>query len=182
MESSTLLQRMRPILDWASDNIDTVRTRSAVRRLRGFLIHNETSVMIFSCFVVASFGLLINSVKLSGSPPPAACQVALASDPNFFANISQAVLSILSVYLTILPVIRTKSFGLTYRFWFWSSLAISALSSVTSLALYHWHPVVSGVFSWAGAFFQVAITLLLTLSIEDASKAGSLDALELHEN
>ena len=156
------------------------------KKLRGghklveFLVHAETSLVVFSTFVAASAIFIAISITRGSVPVPTVCQISLGSDSNFFANVSQAVLSVLSLYLVILPIARSRSLGLRYRFWFWGCLFISFLASVLSLGLYSSYPVAAGVLGWTGAFAQVAITLLLTQSIEEASKAGSIDSIELH--
>jgi hypothetical protein len=173
---------MESVIEHVSHSLDLAKRFLRFRRFMEFLTHEETSLVVFSCFVAASAVSMATSVKLASSPPSTGCQVSLASDSNFFANVSQTILSILSVYLIILPIVRSRSLGLRYRFWFWVCLFISSLSSILSLGLYSPFPMASGVLGWTGTFAQVAITLLLTQSIDRASKAGSIDGIELHVN
>ncbi|KAE9370927.1 hypothetical protein N431DRAFT_343785 [Stipitochalara longipes BDJ] len=171
---------MKLLIERTTDWLQLAKKFIGWRKLVEFLVHAETSLVIFSISVAASAILMAISITRASSPVAKVGQISLGSDPNFFANVSQAVLSVLSIYLIILPIARSRSLGLRYRFWFWGCLFISALSSILSLGLYSLYPVASGVLGWTGTFAQVAITLLLTRSIEEASKAGSIDSIELH--
>jgi len=170
---------MESVFEHLSQSLDLAKTFQRFRRFVGFLTHTETSLVVFSCFVAASAVFMAISVKLASSPPTTACQAGLTSDSSFFANVSQTILSILSVYLIILPILRSRSLGLRYRFWFWGCLFISSLSGILSLGFYCPFPMVSGVLAWTGTFAQAAITLLLTQSIDRASKAGNIGGIEL---
>jgi hypothetical protein len=170
---------MESVFEHLSQSLDLAKTFQRFRRFVGFLTHTETSLVVFSCFVAASAVFMAISVKLASSPPTTACQASLTSDSSFFANVSQTILSILSVYLIILPILRSRSLGLRYRFWFWGCLFISSLSGILSLGFYCPFPMVSGVLAWTGTFAQAAITLLLTQSIDRASKAGNIGGIEL---
>lgn len=171
---------MKSLIERVSDLHYSAKTLRGLRRFIVFLTHAETSLVVFSCFVAVSAIFMAISITLGSSPVSKVYQGSLGSDPNFFANTSQAILSILSVYLIILPIVRSRSLGLRYRFWFWGCLFISSLSTILSLGLYSRLPVASGVFGWTGTFAQVAITLLLAQSIDRASKTGSIDSIELH--
>ena len=171
---------MKSLIERTADSLHFAKTLLGWRRLVEFLVHAETSLVLFSSFVAASAVFMAVSITRGSSSVSKVCQTSLGSGPNYFANISQAILSILSIYSLILPIVRSRSLGLRYRFWFWGCLFISSLSSILSLGLYSQHPVVSGVLGWTGTFAQVTITLLLTQSIERASKAGSIDSIELH--
>jgi hypothetical protein len=173
---------MGSVIEDVSDLLDLAKRFLRFRIFLEFLTHDETSLVVFLVFVVASAVFTTISVKLASSSPSTACQASLASDSNFFANASQTILSILSVYLIILPIIRSRSLGLRYRFWFWGCLFISSLSSILSVGLYSQFPMASGVLGWTGTFAQVVITLLLTQSIDRALKAGSIDGIGLHVN
>jgi hypothetical protein len=123
---------------------------------------------------------MVLSYPLPNSPVSPSCQDNLRSGSNFYANVSQGLLSILTVYLTILPTLRSKTLGLRYRIWFWACLSTSAVSSILSLGFYPVFPLVSGVLGWISSFTQVMLTLLLALSIQRASKEGGIDGIELH--
>jgi hypothetical protein len=109
---------MESVFEHVSQSLDLAKTFLRFRRFVEFLTHSETSLVVFSCFVAASAVFMAISVKLASSPPTTACQASLTSDSNFFANVSQTILSILSVYLIILLILRSRSLGLRYRFWF----------------------------------------------------------------
>ena len=170
--------------DRVFDYFDLVKRLMRARKFQAFLIHEETCLVIFSCFTAASAVCM----ALSFWPPSPNSSVLqnwqdnVQPGSNFYGIVSQGILSILAVYLTILPILRSKTLGLRYRFWFWTCLSTSAVSSLLSLGLYVGLPLVSGVFGWISAFTQVMLTLLLTLSIQRASKEGSMDGIELHVN
>src|SRR5277367_4234180 len=98
-------QYMESVIEHVSHSLDPAKTLLRFRRFMEFLAHEETSFMVFSCFVAVSAVFMATSVKLVSSPPSTACQVSLISDSDFFANVSQTILSILSVYLIILPIV-----------------------------------------------------------------------------
>ncbi|KAN0105977.1 hypothetical protein V8E51_008853 [Hyaloscypha variabilis] len=106
-----------------------------------FLVHAETCLVVFSTFVAASAIFIAISITRGSVPVPTVCQISLGSDSNFFATVSQALLSVLSLYLVILPIARSRSLGLRYRFGFWGSLFISFLASALSVGLYSSYPV-----------------------------------------
>jgi hypothetical protein len=117
------------------------------------------------------------AAKLASSPSETTCPpISLISDPNFYTNISQTILSLLSIYLMIIPVIRSRTLGLQYRSWFWACLAVSSVTSILGVSLSGQFPMASGMLGWIGTFAQVVITMLVTQSIRSASKEGSLPA------
>lgn len=177
---STSSYHYKEYIERIMDSYRIAKTVLRIRRFWRFFIHTETCLVVFSCCVAASAVFMAISIQLSVAPTPPTSQLPLNSDSKFFSDVSQTILSILSVYLIILPIARSRSLGLRYRFWFWGCLFISSMSSILSLGLYAEFSVASGVVSWIETFAQVAITLLLTQSIEKESKAGSIDSIELH--
>jgi hypothetical protein len=171
------LSRWHNFTDRVSDYLELVKRLIKARKVLEFLIQEETCLVIFSCFMAASAVFIALSFQ-----PPSPNQDNVQSNSDFYANISQAILSVLTVYLTILPTLRSKTLGLRYRFWFWTCLLTSAVSSVLNLGFYTAFPLVSSVFGWISTWAQVVLTLLLTLSIQNASKEGSIDSIELHVN
>jgi hypothetical protein len=182
LASAKTLGFWQPFIEQATDYFDLVKRLIKARKFLAFLIHEETCTVIFSCLMAASAVSMALSYRPSVNLSPSANQDSVQSDSTFYANISQGILSILTVYLTILPTLRSKTLGLRYRVWFWGSLFTSAFSSILSLGYYTGFPLVSGVFGWISAFTQVMLTLLLTMSIQRASKEGSIDGIELHVN
>jgi len=174
---SQTFSRWNNFTDRVSDYLDLVKRLIKARKFLEFLIHEETCLVIFSCFMAASAVFIALSFQL-----PSPNQENVQSESNFYANISQSILSVLTVYLTILPTLRSKTLGLRYRFWFWTCLFTSAVSSVLNLGFYTAFPLVSSVFGWTSTWTQVVLTLLLTLSIQKASKEGGIDSIELHVN
>jgi hypothetical protein len=101
-------------------------------------------------------------------------------DSNFYSIFSQTMLSLLTIYLTILPPLRNRSLNLRYRSWFWLRLLFSAVASIVSLAVYVSQPSVSLVFAYGAGFAQVVSTLLLVECVEKVVNAGVISGLEMN--
>jgi hypothetical protein len=136
----------------ATDYFDLVKRLIKTRKFLAFLIHYETCTVIFSCLMAASAVSMALSYRPPVNPSSSANQDSVQSDSSFYANISQGILSILTVYLTIPPTLRSKTLGLRYRVWVWGCLFTSALSSILSLGLCTGFPLVSFLFGWISAF------------------------------
>jgi hypothetical protein len=182
MTSSKTFDFWLPFIERVTDYFDLIKRLIRAQKFLAFIIHEETCTVIFSCLMAASAVSMALSYRSSVNPTPSAYQDNVQSDSSCYSNISQCILSILTVYLTILPTLRSRTLGLRYRFWFWACLSTSTVSSILSLGLYPGFPLISGVFGWIIAFTQVMLTLLLTLSIQKASKEEGMDGIELHVN
>jgi hypothetical protein len=101
-------------------------------------------------------------------------------ESGFLAAVSQGTVSLLSIYLTVLPPLRTKVLGLRYSFWFWASLFISGTTCLLSLILYFRQPNISTIMGCISGFAQVLCTLLLVECVEHAVKAGNIGGVD-HE-
>lgn len=146
----------------------------------------ETACTITICAVVTSAGFLVKSVLLANAQSASSSsssseQSSSAPDPNFFGNVSQSILSILSIYLLIATTIQTQSVCLYYRSWFWLWLCASVLFSVLGLSLYYPIPMASTILLWAAAFAQVVIPLLLVIKT-GAVEAKNWDDVERHRD
>ena len=120
-------------IERATEYFDLVKRLIKARKFLAFLIHEETCTVIFSCFMAASAVSMALSYRSPVNPTPSAYQENVQSDSSFYANISQGIFSILMVYLTILPTLQSRTLGLRCRFWFWTCLSTSAMSSTLSL-------------------------------------------------
>jgi hypothetical protein len=144
--------------------------RYNVNDLFEWLIHKETASVITLCFVVTSVFFMAWSVILAKSR---------STTSNFLGNLSQFILSNLSIYLMIATTVHKRLEGLHYRSWFWVCLCVSSLSSVLGLSLYSAIPMASIVFLWAAAFAQVVIPVLLVIKTE-TPESGNGDDVERH--
>jgi len=123
----------QPFIERATGYFDLVKRLIKARKFLAFLIHEETCTVIFSCSMAASAFSMALSYRSPDNPTPLAYQENVQSDSSFYANISQGIFSILMVYLTILPTLQSRTLGLRCRFWFWTCLSTSAMSSTLSL-------------------------------------------------
>jgi hypothetical protein len=155
------------------------KVRPKPNGLLAWLIHKETALIVSLCFVAISVFFMAWSVIRANSPSTTASEHSLFSDPKFLGNLSQSVLSNLSIYLIIAATVHNRSVGLHYQSWFWLCLCGSSLSSVLGLSLYSASPLFSMIFSWAAAFAQVIVPLLLIMKIGE-SGAGKRDDVERH--
>ena len=122
---------------------------------------------------------MVWSVFLVKQQPKTSYEHSPISDPNFIGNLSQFILSNLSIYLIIATTVHNPSGGLRYQSWFWLCLFLSSLSSVLGLSLYSAMPLASIVLLWAAAFAQVVIPVLLAIKTR-SPEAGSKDDVERH--
>lgn len=134
---------------FAINHLKKSRARYKAIGLLQFFFHKETAVVVSICFIVGSGSFMAISVALAKSQPTALCG---ALDPIFLGNLSQSILSNLSIYLIIATTIHSQSIGLRYQFWFWVCLIGSIFSSMLGLSLYCARPLASIVFLWAAAF------------------------------
>ena len=150
-------------------NLYTSSNRHLVpRNILEFLIHKSTALVLILVSVAASVGLIV--ISAFKTQP---------LDSNFYSSCSQAVLSIISVYLTILPPLRSRSLRLRYRLWFWLCSLFSVLASIISIGVYPNQPTMSLLLGYGASFSQIIVTVLLVECVEKAVKAGSIGGAEL---
>jgi hypothetical protein len=151
------------------------RRRRSCTRLLNFIIYKSTVLCLTLLFAGISVALIAVSVlhdQAEGS------QNKPTLDSNFYSTFSQAMLSLLTIYLTILPPLRSRSLHLRYWSWFLLLLLLSAGASVISLAVYPSQPVTSLMFGYGAGFAQVVSTLLLVECVERAVSARVIGGLE----
>jgi hypothetical protein len=144
-----------------------------------WLVHKETASILSLCFVITSVFFMAWSAIPSNLRPTTSGDQSAISDPNFLGNLSQSLLSNLSVYLMITATVHSQSVGLRYQSWFWVCLGISSLSSVLGLSLYASSPLASVIFLWVAAFAQVVIPILLMIKA-GVRKSPDRDDVERH--
>lgn len=127
------------------------------------LVHKETIFVATLLLVVVSTFFMAWSAILANSQSNSLLLHGITSDPNFFGNISQTILSNLSIYLVITSAIHKRSGGLRYQFWFWFFFGASFVSSLLGLGLYFLVPVASVICLWAAAFAQVIVPVLIMI-------------------
>lgn len=155
------------------------RAQGSAGALWAWFVYKETASVVSFCFVVMSVFFMASSFNHTNSRSTTSCEHSLFSDPNFLGNLSQSILSNLSIYLIVATTIHNGSVDLRYKSWFWLCLFISLLSSVSGLSLYCALPRASIAFLWTAAFAQVVIPVLLTIKTGE-SEAGNEDDVELH--
>ncbi|KIN08823.1 hypothetical protein OIDMADRAFT_175532 [Oidiodendron maius Zn] len=132
-------------------------------------------------FVALSVFFIAWSAILANSQPATSGELILTSDSYFLGDLSQSILSNLSIYLIIATAVHNRSEGLPYQSWLWFCLAGSFMSSVLGLGLYSAVPLASIVFLWVAEFAQVVIPLLLII-VTEASKTNDEDDIESHRD
>ena len=99
---------------------------------------DQSTLWFFSLLFTGISGLMIGFAIMQPRPPE--CVPASDSrDDNFWALLSQLFIQLLSLYCTIVPLIRDRSLPVR-RFWFSVTLGVSAATTVVA-------PVVYG-YSW----------------------------------
>lgn len=141
-----ILQRLQSIFELATSRFKMSMVRYKANRLLAWLVHKETASVISLCFVVISVFFMAWSAILANSQSTTSFEHSLVSDPNFLGNLSQSILSNLSIYLIIASTVHNRSVGLRDQSWFWLCLYISSLSSLLGLSLYSVIPLASILF------------------------------------
>ncbi len=174
-------QQLRPVLldcqlliERTTDWLHLAKNLLGGRKLVDFLVHAETSLVVFSNFR----GGQCHLHRDIHHTWPRTCVNSLPNQPGFrFELFCKCISRFLVCFVSLLghsPHSSKQIAGIEISF------LISFLASILSIVLYSLYPVAAGVLGWTGAFVQVAITLLLTQSIEEASKAGNIDSIEIH--
>lgn len=132
-------------------------------------------------FVVMSVYFMARSAMFTNSQSSTSSEHSLGSDSSFLGNVSQSILSYLSVYLVIAGTAHNAPGGLRYQSWLWFLLALSFISTALGLSLYSAVPLASVIFLWVAAFVQVVIPVLL-LSVAGKSEIRDEDDVELHRD
>lgn len=177
-------QYLQLMISLGMSRLKTLMTRCKTSSVIKWFGSGETACTITICALITSAGFLVKSVFLAkaqsaSSSSSSSEQSSSAPDPNFFGNVSQSILSILSIYLLTATTIQTQSVGLYYRSWFWFWLCASVLFSVLGLSLYYPRPMASTILLWAAAFAQAVIPLLLAIRTR-AVEATNRDDVERH--
>ncbi|PVH83274.1 hypothetical protein DL98DRAFT_652484 [Cadophora sp. DSE1049] len=122
-----------------------------------FLGEKTTVLCLLPSLIVIS--AILFGVAITRSPPPD-CVVPISNDENFFSNISQTILSLSSLYCTLIPLLRNREVPLNL-FWFRTCLSFSAATGVASVATYTFQWQSSLAFGFLCSVFQVFATLQL---------------------
>ncbi|CZR54705.1 uncharacterized protein PAC_04589 [Phialocephala subalpina] len=165
----------------ALKRVETFVIRYKAKRFLAWFIHKETVFVLFVLSVAMSAYFMAWSAKLANSQPTTPGDHSPFADSSFLGNLSQAILSNLSIYLIIVATAHEKSGGLHYQSWLWLLLALSFISSVLGLSLYSAVPSVSIIFLWIAAFSQVVIPVLL-ITMAGKSETEKEDDVESHRD
>lgn len=155
--------------------VEKLTARYKANRLVAWLAHKETALVVSFCLVVISVFFMAVSVILAKSQSTTSPKQSLVSDPSFFGDLSQFILSNLSIYLIIAKAVHDQSVGLYHQSWLWFCLCISSLSSILGLSLYSSIPIASIMFLWASAFAQVVIPVLFIINTGKLEFRNSVD-------
>lgn len=175
-----------PGLPYLLSVIERVRSRFKKSKVRSkaeghlpWLVTKGTVLLISLSFVITSASVTTWSAILANVHPIMSGKPSLTSDPYFLGDLSQSLLSYLSIYLVIATAVHNRSEGLPYQPWLWFYLAASFVSSILGLCLYTAVPPASIFFLWVAACAQVVIPLLLII-VTEASKTK--DDVESHRD
>lgn len=171
------LQQVSPtaVEDTATDLITRFRTHQHMEKVTLFLVDKTTLLFAFPSLVVISAALITVAVFQPRSP---ACNITPSIDDNLFSTASQASLTLLSIYLTVLPIRRNRSPHIRYPFWFRLSLVVRVVMSFAATAVYPFQWQISAVFGYIAGLAQVTAPLQLMRCVEEAANAGSIGHLE----
>lgn len=165
----------------AKNQVERIISKYKATGFLAWFIHKETVVVIFILSVVMSVYFMAWSAKLTHSQPTSPGDHSPFADPSFLGNLSQAILSNLSIYLITVATAHDKSRRLHYQSWLWLLLALSFISSVIGLSLYSAIPSAVIIFLWVAACAQVVIPLLL-IAMTGKSETKKEDDVESHSD
>lgn len=173
------LPHLRLVIERVRNRFKKSKIRSKAERYLPRLVEKGTVLFISLSFVITSITLTTWSAILAHLHPITSGNLSLTSDPYFLGDLSQSLLSYLSIYLVIATAVHNRSEGLPYQPWVWVYLAVSFMSNILGLCLYTSVPPASIAFLWFAAFAQVVIPLLLII-VTEASKTE--DDVESHRD
>ncbi|KAE8443091.1 hypothetical protein EG329_002335 [Mollisiaceae sp. DMI_Dod_QoI] len=104
-----VLQHLQSIFELATSRFKMFIVRYKANKLLVWLVDKETAFIISLCLIVTSVFFVAWSTILTKSQPAVSFEHSLVSDPNFLGNLSQSILSNLSIYLVIASTVRSRS-------------------------------------------------------------------------
>jgi hypothetical protein len=119
------------------------------------------------------------AIRASVEPRTPDCISIPSIDNDFYSNLSQMALSICSIYLTIVPLLRSQSLRTGYKFWYRSSLVVSCVTAVASAAVYPYAWRCSIILGLVSGLTQTIGTVQLVECFQDAVDTGQVGSIEL---
>jgi asparagine N-glycosylation enzyme membrane subunit Stt3 len=104
---------------------------------------SQSTLWTLTLIFTACSGLMLG-LAISQSRPPACVpnSTSLSSDDGFWSLLSQLLLQLLSLYSTVIPLLRDGTLPVR-RIWFSAAVSVSAIMNILALVLY--------AFSWKGS-------------------------------
>jgi hypothetical protein len=124
---------------------------------------DQSSLWAMSILFTALSGVMMG-FALVQTRPPACIPRASDYDDGFWVLLSQLCLQLLSLYVTVVPLLRNYNFPVR-RFWFGIAVGTSLIMEVLSLALYGVSWKVSAISTYVAAVASLITDALLTGAI-----------------
>jgi len=135
-----------------------------------FVFHQTTLVAMFAVFFMLSGAMVALAVSQVREPACNPQPNKLRTDDGFWVLLGQVFQTILSTYFTVYAVVLNDEVkGSVAGYWFWSSLAIGATTTMTAVVVYSWSWQISTIFSF------VSGVMLLIPAGQLAASLGSED-------
>lgn len=90
-------------------------------------------------------------------------------EPEFFGSISNCIMQLLGLYVTLQPALRQNQPNTAYARWSWVIALAAALTIAASLAIYKYSPDVSQLLGFLGSAMQAGIVLQLVWAMGEVS-------------
>lgn len=128
------------------------------------LFKNTISILsVTSLLVIASAVLQTQAFDMTFQTDGR--QPGRTTQPDFYAILQSALMQLLGLYTTILPVLRHRT--VTYPWWTWTFAAGSFLCSVSSIGLYFWFAALAPLVAFFGSCLQALMVLQLVWLIDE---------------
>ncbi|KAF2188824.1 hypothetical protein K469DRAFT_71850 [Zopfia rhizophila CBS 207.26] len=126
--------------------------------------HKTTVLAVTSITLVISTALAIRAYL---EPRPANCSTTPSFDDNFYTLLSQAAVGSCSIYLTIVPLIRSRRIREGYRIWYRLCLLLAFTIVVSAAAVYPYSWRVSTLLGAIANLTQIIGTVQLVECFQD---------------
>jgi len=142
------------------------------------LMKDRTTVLFTtSFFLLLSLGFTMRAYFESRPPN---CASIPAFDDNFYSTLAGMVVSVCSIYLIVVPLLRSHFLFHGYKIWYRMCLCLSILASIASSTAYPYSWRASVVLTSVSSLSQLIGTLQLIECFQGAVDTSDVGSVELH--
>lgn len=90
--------------------------------------------------------------------------------PEFYSTVSNALMQLLGLYVTILPVLRHKDLQSSYNRWSWGLAGLSFIAPFIAIGYFRRGPDASQIVLFVGSAIQSTIILQLIWALDNIER------------